>query len=376
METSNSRVDNSLFDNFFATSLETPKPVKKSASSNHHEQKSELASTFSIDIDPFSSSSSSETSFNNNNNNSNKPLVDPFGISLTPFNNSNKTVFDPFSVFDSFTNIDFNLKMSEEKESNQVELTHTDNPFEASEEPAKPTNDEQNDEQNEEPETPPSSIFFYRPSIALNNPQLTYVSQSNKKDSSGGGTDDDDDNIDNAFITYSSETRSDESAIKNDELQRISNELAETKLKLTEILEEEEETDNNGRPNLVDRVVSSSSSSDSDSVSSFRMNSEKEAPVKFSIENIKITKNDDEESDDEAEKNEKEQEQEEQEETNMDNYFVKEQNSKNQKQQHHHQSTLSASPDPMEESKTNTVTCHNFKMKNFNYMYSSVHMRV
>jgi hypothetical protein len=342
-------------------SLETTKPVNNSVSSKNHEQKSELANTFSIDIDPFSSSSSSESSFNNKNNK--KPFVDPFGINLTT--SSNKTVFDPFSVFDSFANIDFNT-MSDEKESNdKIQSTHVDDPFHAADEPINA-----NIEQNEEPETPPSSIFFYRPSIALNNPQLTYVSQSIEN-----GSGDDDDNIDNAFIAYSSETRSDETSNENDELSRISNELAETKLKLTEILEEEE-PDTNVNSNLVDRVITSSSSSDSESVNSLRMDNKKEPSVKFSIDNIKITKDND-ESEEETEKNEAardkheqfDDEEEEEAETNMDNYFTKEANN----DQNQQQSTLSASPDPLEESKMNTVTCHIFKMKNFNYV---IHMRV
>lgn len=207
----------------------------------------QLNQQFSIDIDPFSSSSSTNSSFSKNNNNNKTIKTDPFGIGLT---NDTKPI-DPFTIFDNFT------KMSDPTETvNQLDET----------------TQEQNDQ-----ETPSFQISYHDP---IEDEQYN-----------------DDEDIGNAFLTYSNSDQvnlSDES--KLDEMALISNELAESKLKLTEILEEDEDLSERQQTNVVDRVISDSDSEDS-------IDERNDESTKFSIDNLKIGQQNSEDEDGDSNSN-------------------------------------------------------------------------
>lgn len=209
----------------------------------------QLNQQFSIDIDPFSSSSSANSSFSKNNNNNNNKTIktDPFGIGLT---NDTKPI-DPFTIFDNFT------KMSDPTETvNQLDET----------------TQEQNDQ-----ETPSFQISYHDP---IEDEQYN-----------------DDEDIGNAFLTYSNSDQvnlSDES--KLDEMALISNELEESKLKLTEILEEDEELSERQQTNVVDRVISDSDSDD-------LIDERNDESNKFSIDNLKIGQQNSEDEDGDSNSN-------------------------------------------------------------------------
>lgn len=207
----------------------------------------QLNQQFSIDIDPFSSSSSTNSSFSKNNNNNKTIKTDPFGIGLT---NDTKPI-DPFTIFDNFT------KMSDPTETvNQLDET----------------TQEQNDQ-----ETPSFQISYHDP---IEDEQYN-----------------DDEDIGNAFLTYSNSDQvnlSDES--KLDEMALISNELAESKLKLTEILEEDEDLSERQQTNVVDRVISDSDSDD-------LIDERNDESNKFSIDNLKIGQQNSEDEDGDSNSN-------------------------------------------------------------------------
>ena len=261
-----------------------------------------LAQTFSIDIDPFSSESTSTNSSFTSNNQNKTQLTDPFGFNIAPTTTASNLYSNPFQ--DNFTD-NFSKKMSNDEtepisilDFSKADDLNGSTPFDQ--------DDQDNNNKQEEKEEEENKLFFYKPSIPLNNPQLTFVEQ-NRDDN-----DDNEDNIDNAFIAYSNEHHTHDK-VETDEMTIISNELADTKLKLKEILEEEVNTtdelpvdeittENNDRPfNVVDTAISDS---DSDSI---EFNGHK-LTNKFNMDNVNIKQfniGDDEEEEEEEEDEEK-----------------------------------------------------------------------
>jgi hypothetical protein len=258
-----------------------------------------LAQTFSIDIDPFSSESTST----NSSFTSKTQITDPFGFNIAPTKTTAANLyFNPFQ--DNFTD-NFSKKMSNDEtepisilDFSKADDLNGSTPF-----------DQDDQDKNNKQEEEENKLFFYKPSIPLNNPQLTFVEQNRDDDD-----DNNEDNIDNAFIAYSNEHHTHDK-VETDEMTIISNELADTKLKLKEILEEEVNTtdelpvdettpENNDRPfNVVDTAISDSDS-DSDSI---EFNGHK-LTNKFNMDNVNIKQfniGDDEEEEEEVEEEKK-----------------------------------------------------------------------